>query len=188
MPWLPDHTINGGSSVHKTALKGQPTPISRPPPPLAMADGVTYIPTQMDPLASASVRAARQDPIRLMFEDAVVLLRLRLYVLNIFAPFSTKDRDAEFYPSLANAKVGLLQTLLALVQVLFLVLVIPAFVSLPGSVFLAATALCCLACYLISWPMHGPSINFSNMDDVTKAHAEQHRDERWVFVNGICTG
>lgn len=188
MPWLPDDTIHGGSSVHKTALKEQPTLISESSPPPSRADGVTYIPTQMDPLAGASVRAARQDPIRLMIEDAAVLLRLLLYVPNIFAPFPTRDKDAELYPSLANAKVGFLQTLLALLQVLFLVTAIPAFVSLPGGIFLAVTALGCLACYLISWPMQGPPITFSNMDDSTKAQAEQHRDERWVFVNGICTG
>lgn len=188
MPWLPDDTVHGDSSAHKTVLKEQPASISEPSPPPSRADGVTYIPTQMDPLAGASVRAAQQDPIRLIIADTAVLLRLLLYVPNIFAPFFTRDKDAELYPSVANAKVVFLQVLLALLQVLFLVTAIPAYVSLPGGVFLAATALGCLTCYLLSWPMQGPPIIFSNMDDTTKAQAEQHRDERWVFVNGICTG
>ena len=153
-----------------------------------MADSVKYIPSQMDPLAGATAGAARQDPIRLMIEDLIVLLRLRLYVPKLFSPFSTRCRDDELYICLANVKVGFLQTVLALIQLLFLVMVIPAFVSLPGGVFLGATILCCLACYLITLPMQGPPMNCSNMDDWTKALAEQHMDERWVFVNGICTG
>ena len=188
MPWLPGDTMNGGSGGHETAVTGQHTTAPKPLPPLDMSDSIKYIPSHMDPLASASTQAACQDPIRLMIEDAGVLLRLFRYVPNIISPFFTRQIDSEFYPSLANAKVGFLQTMLALIQVLFLVMVIPAFVWLPGGVFLAATALCCLACYLITLPMQGPPINRSNMDDVTKTLAEQHKDERWVFVNGICTG
>lgn len=153
-----------------------------------MGDSVKYIPSQMDPLGGATAKAARQDPIRLMFEDVIVLLRLFLYVPKTLLPFLTGEKDAELYPCLANVKVGFLQTLLALIQVPFLVLFIPAFLFLPGGVFLAVTALCCLACYLITLPMQGPPIIVPNLDDMTKALAEQHKDERWVFVNGICTG
>lgn len=188
MPWLPDDTLNGGSSGHTTALKRQPAPTSKPTPPLTMGDSVRYIPSQMDPLAGATARAARQDPIRLMIEDAVVLFRLLLYVPKLLAPFYTIDKGAELYPCFENAKVGFLQTLLALMQALFLLIVIPAFVLLPGGVFLGATALFCLACYLITLPMQGPPVNFSHMDNFTKTLAEQHKNERWVFVNGICTG
>ena len=188
MPCLPNDIMNGASTHHKTALKAQTSPTLERISPLAMVDGVKYIPSQMDPLASATVKAARQDPTRLMIEDTVVLLRLLRYVPKTLAPFFTKNKDAELYMSLANAKIGFLQTLLALIQIMFLVLVIPAFVSLPGGIFSAATALFCLACYLITLPMQGPAINFSNMDSYTKTLAEQHRNERWVFVNGICTG
>ena len=188
MPWLPDYTMNGASSGHKTALKAQASLTLERTPLLAMVDGVKYIPSQMDPLASATVKAARQDPIRLMIEDTVVLLRLLRFVPTTLAPFFTKNKDAELFMSLANAKVGFLQTFLILIQILFLVMVIPAFMSLPGVIFSAATALFCLACYLITLPMQGPAINFSNMDSYTKVLAEQHRNERWVFVNGICTG
>ena len=153
-----------------------------------MENGVTYIPPQMDLLAGATVKAARQDPIRLMIEDIVILIRLLRFVPNILAPFCTTDKHDELYMSFTNATIGFLQTLLALIQLFSLVMVIPAFVSLPGGVFSAATALCCLACYLITLPMQGPPINFSNMDSSTKALAEQYRNERWVFVNGICTG
>lgn len=188
MPGLPIDTMHGDSSGHETAINEQRTTALEPLPPIAMGDNVKYIPSQMDPFAGACTRAACQDPLRLMIEDAGVLLKLFPYVPKIISPFFTRDKDAELYPSLANAKVGFLQTMLALVQVLSLVLVIPAFVCLPGGVFLAAAALCCLACYLLTLPMQGPPINVSNMDDFTKNLAEQHKNERWVFVNGICTG
>ena len=188
MPWLLDHTVNGGPSGHRTALKGRPTPTSKPTPPPTMGDNVRYIPSQMDPLTGATAKAARQDPMRLMIEDAVVLFRLLLYVPKILAPFYTTDKGAELYPSLENAKVGFLQTLLAIIQALFLLMVVPAFLVLPGGIFVGAVALFCLACYLITMPMQGPPVTFSHMDESTKALAEQHKNERWVFVNGICTG
>ena len=188
MPWRSDDIMNDGLFSHKTALTRQHTTASEAPTPFDMSDSVKYIPSQMDPLAGASTSAARQDPIRLMIEDASVLLRLLLYVPKIMSPFFTRDKDSELYPSLANLKVGILQAALALVQVLFLILAIPAFMWLPGGLFLVATTCFCLACYLMTLPMQGPPMNFSNMDDATKALAEQHKDERWVFINGICTG
>ena len=180
--------MNCGSSGQETLLEGRFTQTIEPMPPLAMGEGVKYIPSQMDPLAGATAKAARQDPIRLMIKDTGVLLRLWRDVPKIFSPFFCSDKDAELYPCRANIKVGILQALLALIQIMFLVTVIPAFVSLPGAVFLAGTALCCLVCYLVTLPMQGPPINYSIMDDSTKILADQHKDERWVFVNGICTG
>ena len=188
MNCLPDDATKAGSSRHKTALKGLPASTLKPLPPRAMADGVKYIPSQMDPLAGATAKAARQGPIRLMIKDAGVLLRLWRLVPNIISPFFTSDKDAEFYMCLANVKVGFLQALLTSIQLLFIVLAVPAFVSLPGGVFLAATTLCCLVCYLATLPMQGKTINYPKVDDSTKALVEQHKNERWVFVNGICTG
>ena len=188
MPWLPGDTMDAGSGGHKAILREQRTPALEALPSLASGDSVKYIPSQMDPLAGATTRAAHHGPIRLMIEDAGVILRLFSYVPRMFAPFFTKDKDAELYPCLTNVKVGLLQTMLALIQMLCVVVVIPAFVLLPGGLFLAAIALCCLACYLITLPMQGPPMNFSKMDELTKTLAEQHKNERWVFVNGICTG
>ena len=188
MPWLSDTTMDGGSGGHETVVTRQHTTESEPLPSLDMSDSIKYIPSQMDPLAGASTQAARQDPIGLMVEDAGVLFRQYRFIPNIISPFFTGEKDQEFYLSLENVKVGFLQAVLALIQVLFLLLVIPAFVWLPGGVFLAATALCCLACYLITLPMQGPPYNHSNMDDVTTTLAKQHKNERWVFVNGICTG
>ena len=188
MPWLSDDIMNDGSSGHKAALTRQPTIAPEPLARLQKSDSIKYIPSQMDPLAVASMEAARRDPLRLILNDAGVVLRLFLYVPKILAPFSTRDKDDELYPSFTNLKVAFLQTLLALIQMLFLVIIIPAFVCLPGGVVLAGTALVFLICYLITLPMQGPPVNYSNMDEFTKSLAEKHKDERWVFINGICTG
>ena len=188
MPWLSDDIINDGSVGHKSALTRQPAMAQKPLPRLQKSDSIKYIPSQMDPLAIASREAARRDPLRLILDDAGVVLRLFLYVPKILSPFSTRDKDDELYPSFTNLKVAFLQTLLALVQMFFLVTIIPAFVCLPGGVVLAGTALVFLICYLITMPMQGPPVNHSNMDEITKSLAEKHKDERWVFINGICTG
>ena len=188
MPWLSDDIMNDGSSGHKAAITRQPAIVPKPLAPLQKGDSIKYIPSQMDPLAVASMEAARRDPLRLIINDAGVVLRLFLYVPKILSPFSTRDKDDELYPSFTNLKVSFLQTLLALIQLLFLIIVIPAFVCLPGGVFLTGTAFVFLICYLITLPMQGPPVNYSNMDNVTKSLADKHKNERWVFINGICTG
>ena len=188
MNCLPDDATKAGSSRHKAPIEGLPTPTLKPMPRRAMADGVKYIPSQMDPLVGATAKATRQDPISLMIQDASVLLRLWRLVPNIILPFFTSDTHAEFHLCPANVMVGCLQILLTIIQLLYLVLVVPAFVSLPGGVFLAATALCCLVCYFATLPMQGRTMNYSKVDDSIKALVEQHKNERWVFVNGICTG
>ncbi|KAL9100758.1 MAG: hypothetical protein Q9163_003907 [Psora crenata] len=153
-----------------------------------MDRAVSYLPPQTDAFLDTSTRALRQSPLRLLLQDAGVLLKMLPYAPWIFLPLQTSNPDAELYPSGDSPKEMALQALLLLYEVALLIMFIPALVILPGSVFLILAGVSTAIVYLIAWPMDGSSITRSRMDGTTRATAEQHRDERWLFVNGCATG
>ena len=82
----------------------------------------------------------------------------------------------------------LLQSWLFIMETNLLFMAVPALLLFPGAVCMTAMALCCLTIYLVAYPMRGPRVTQSKMDSLTEAMAGQHKDERWLFVNGCATG
>ncbi len=153
-----------------------------------MANTISYIPPQMDPLARSSTGAARQSPLRLLIQDVGVLITMLPYLPYIFLPFNTKDPSSEFYLSLEGARDIVLQGWLFIMEASLLFMSPFVLLLLPGTLSVLAIAMCYLTVYLVTWPLEGPDVTYSNMDEKTKALAEQHRDERWLFINGTATG
>ena len=153
-----------------------------------MANTISYIPPQMDPLAGSSTRAARQSPLRLMIQDVGVLVTMLPYLPYIFLPVKTKDPSSECYPSLEGVRDILVQGWLFIMEASLLLMSPFVLLVLPGALSLLAIAMCYLTVYLATWPLEGPDVTYSDMDEKTEALAEQHRDERWLFINGTATG
>lgn len=191
MPYLPNRRSRGELGAHHGYQQADvtspllPTESSRL---LNMANTIRYIPPQIDPLAGSSTMAARQSPLRLLIQDASVLITMLPYLPYIFLPFSTNDPSSECYLSLAGAENILLQGWLFIMEVSLLLMSPFVLLLLPGTLSALAIAMCYLTVYLITWPLEGPDVTYSNMDETTAALAEQHRDERWLFINGTATG
>ena len=135
----------------------------------------------------ATKRALRQDPLRLVLQDTGVLITMLPYLPWLFLPFKTSDGEAELYLNRHNTKEMLLQVLLFLYELSLLLLFLPALLILPGSVFLLLAGISFLFVRLIAWPMEGPGVAYSNMNQSTQASAERHKDERWIFINGCAS-
>ena len=142
----------------------------------------------MDPLAGSSTRAARQSPLRLLIQDAGVLITMLPYLPYIFLPINTNDPSSESYPSLEGVRDVLLQGWLFIMEASLLLISPFVLLVLPGTLSVFAIAICYLTVYLVTWPLEGPDVTYSDMDKKTEALAEQHRDERWLFINGTATG
>ena len=153
-----------------------------------MANTIRYIPPQMDPLAGSSTRAARQSPLRLLLQDVGVLITMLPYLPYIFLPFNTTDPSSECYLNLEGARDILLQGWLFIMEASLLLISPFVLLVLPGTLSVLAIAMCYLTVNLVTWPLEGPDVTYSNMDEKTEALAEQHRDERWLFINGTATG
>lgn len=150
--------------------------------------GIDYIPAQQDPMASSTTTAARQSPWRLIFEDAGVLLRSLRYLPYILLPFWTNAPSSELYLDPAGIRFLALQGFLFITESLLPLLAIPAILVLPGLVSVAGFALSFLAIWLITNPLQGSRVAYSIMNEEVQASAEQHKDERWLFINGCSVG
>ena len=191
MPCLPNRQSRGGHGARYSHQQADVTSPLLPTKSLRlanMANTIRYIPPQMDPLAGSSTRAARQSPLRLLLQDAGVLITMLPYLPDIFLPFRTNDPSSECYLSLAGAGNILLQGWLFIMEACLLLISPFVLLLLPGTLSVLAIAMCYLTVYLVTWPLEGPDVTYSNMDEKTEALAEQHRDERWLFINGTATG
>ncbi|KAI9881295.1 MAG: hypothetical protein M1830_005581 [Pleopsidium flavum] len=149
---------------------------------------ISFIPAEMDGLASTTTEAARENPFRLLMRDAGVLIKMLLYLPWIILPFRTSDSSAELYMSMPNTRDNLIQSWLFLMETVLLLLAVPATLVLPGAILIAAVALCWIVIRVICLPTQGPRILHSTMDQEAVMAAKQHEDERWIFVNGCITG
>ena len=192
MPGLPKDQVYEDlhasiNDYHESDIMRQAT-MSKPTESSNMAGSIKYIPSQMDPLAGASTAAARQNPLRLMVQDAGVLFTMLPYLPYIFFPLKANDASGELYMNFQGARDALIQCCLVIMETNLLFLAGPAMLLLPGAISMIALALCCLTIYFVAYPLQGATVTFSNMDSVTEATALQHANERWVFVNGCATG
>lgn len=183
---LPNST--GHETNQKTKTTRTPLPTSaKAPPSLAMENAIEFIPSQMDVLSSTTTEAARKSPLRLLTEDLAVLITKLPYLPWIMIPFLTLDPDAELYLSLRGVRDLILQSWLFILEMAVMFFAIPAFLILPGTMFIGvATSVYTLIC-IAAWPMRGSKLVYSKMDEMTMAKAQQHENERWIFVNGCMT-
>ena len=153
-----------------------------------MMERIQYVPSQVDPMAGLSTRAERENPIRLLLQDTAVLLANLRYLSNVFLPFKAQDSSDELYLDLKGIRDDVLQAFIFLLELALLLLAVPAILILPGALWMSALAIGCLVVYLLCKPMEGPTVLYSNMSEETLALAEQHRGERWLFINGVMVG
>lgn len=149
---------------------------------------ISFIPAQMDGLASTTTAAARGNPLRLLLRDTGVLITMLPYLPWLVLPFRTSDRSAELYISISNVRDTWIQGWLFCLEIVLLLVAVPAIIILPGGIFIAVASLCCIVVWATCLPMQGPRIVHSAMDSETVTAAKQHEDERWIFVNGTATG
>lgn len=183
---LPNST--GHETHQQIKITRTPLPTSaKALPSLAMENAIEFIPSQMDVLSSTTTEAARKSPLRLLTQDVAVLITKLPYLPWIMVPFLTSDPDAELYLSLRGIRDIILQSWLSILELAVMFFTIPALLVLPGIMFIwVATIFFMLIC-IAAWPMHGSKLVYSKMDEMTMAKAQQHENERWIFVNGCMT-
>ena len=180
------HGIHQQTQTTQTLPPIPAKPLSSP----AMASAVEFIPSQMDALSSTTTEAARKSPLRLLAQDIAVLITKLPYLPWIIRPFRTSDPNAELYISLRDLRDLrdiVLQSFLFVLETAVIFFAVPAFLILPGAMFIGVAVLFFTLIFIAAWPMHGSKLVYSKMDERTLAKAEQHESERWVFVNGILT-
>ncbi|KAL8957343.1 MAG: hypothetical protein Q9193_005357 [Seirophora villosa] len=141
----------------------------------------------MGPITKYSDRYIRSGPLWLMFKDLCILITVLPYLPFMFLPIKWTDQRENFL-SIQSIRDSVIQVVLSVLELVLFILFLPALVSLPGILFLALAIACILLIGLLAWPTQGPRVVESNIDETTLRRSQQHPGERWVFVNGVCTG
>lgn len=149
---------------------------------------VSYIPPQSDSLAVTANEAAWNGPFVLALRDVVTFVRMLDLFPTIFLPFWTNDPQDEFYLWDSNLFGLIALTLASVIPIVLLLLAIPAFVVLPGSVCVLATLAGTVLIRVICKPFEGPSLVTSDTPTDEAIIARHHllSSERWIFLNGCC--
>ncbi|KAL8995003.1 MAG: hypothetical protein Q9169_005179 [Polycauliona sp. 2 TL-2023] len=157
---------------------------------VATMANIKYIPPQMGSVEKYTERALRTSPMWLLVKDAGVLLTVLPYLHLLFVPMSNKSKTEQPQSVSKLKSVGntVTQIVLGLLELVLLILFIPAFVALPGLIFLGVALICVSVIRLIAWPAQGPRILYSTDPPSTSPATNHHPHERWVFINGIGTG
>ncbi|RPB04009.1 hypothetical protein L873DRAFT_1800012, partial [Choiromyces venosus 120613-1] len=132
----------------------------------------------------------RYPPPYLLLLDLYVVLSNLPSLPGIFLPWRTSNPRAELYPySLGNLSAILLGGLLILVGLLSLLL-LPAWLFLPGVVWLCWFAGLAGVTWVLAWVLNGDEgdVVVSSGRYVRGEGAEEGEDEKWFFVNGVVTG
>ncbi|KAL8922147.1 MAG: hypothetical protein Q9208_005342 [Pyrenodesmia sp. 3 TL-2023] len=154
---------------------------------------IKFIPPQTGPITSYSTRALHSGPLWLLIKDLGVLMTALPYLPMLFLPINSRKGGAPNKQTrslrLHSTRDTAIQALLLIIQLLLSILFLPALISLPGILFIATAALSLLLVRLIAWPTQGPRVVESNsMDKETLRLSQRHPAERWIYINGICTG
>jgi hypothetical protein len=149
---------------------------------------VSYIPPQSDNLAVTANEAAWNGPFVLAVRDVLTFLRMLNLFPTIFIPFWTNNPQHEFYLGDSNLFGLIALTLASVIPIVLLLLAIPAFAVLPGSVCVLITAGGIVLIRVICKPFEGPCLVTSEAPTDKDVIAQHHllNSERWIFLNGCC--
>ncbi|KAL9602754.1 MAG: hypothetical protein Q9219_001597 [cf. Caloplaca sp. 3 TL-2023] len=142
----------------------------------------------MGAVTDYSTRAIRTGPLWLLIKDTGVLITALPYLPLVFFPLNAKSDSQEDHSRLASFRDLAIQALLLLIQTILLILFFPALFSLPGITFILISLAGILINRLIAWPTQGPRTVESTMGKETFLSSQKYPNERWLFINGICTG
>ncbi len=144
---------------------------------------VNFIPAQIDGLCGTAPAHHKQAPTRLLLGDLRVLMQnINCLPAMVRSVCSQKVFWSRF-GALPDARDTVLEYCLTLMHIWMVVVAVPAFLLLPGSIFLLCTGICSVVTMALTWPLQGQRIVMSAREQ--DENAEDFSDERWIYVNGM---
>jgi hypothetical protein len=148
---------------------------------------VSFVPSQLDSLASSTPLPFRGSPVRLLLSDLLLVLSLVPFTPWIFVPVRTTSKYGELYlKDIGNIRDLVIHVCLGIVGLAWFILVLPAFLVFPGVVFVGYNLVFALIVWAFTFVLnHGERTVQSTVD---LGDAPEYPDERWLFINGVDCG
>jgi hypothetical protein len=170
MPWLSRFSSSASP----------PTTTSGPTGPT-----VTYTPALQDLSYYTSPIIYRQRPMQLSIKGLELLLQNLCYVPQTVRSLLTRSMVRNSVKEWKDVRDIALHVILVIVELWGVVVIVPAFLVLPGILF---TIVCVMGAGLVAvltWPLHGSRVVSSWKE--RKESQEEFAGEKWLYINGSMT-
>ncbi|CCD54870.1 hypothetical protein BofuT4_P161590.1 [Botrytis cinerea T4] len=180
MPWLSRNSSPANSIGDMMAVQSPIVAPAKISPSSSMA--VTVIPSIIDPTCGTSPAQYRHSTMEVFWNSMHILSRNLYCIPQMMGSFTISV--AQMIPKSSGRdmyEMGI-QCMLCIMECWAMLMVIPAFLTMPGAMFM----MCCLAMWGVmvgmSWLLRGRERICESIMPVG-----DFGDEKWIFVNGSCT-
>ncbi|KAI9893707.1 MAG: hypothetical protein M1814_005923 [Vezdaea aestivalis] len=149
---------------------------------------ISFLPAQLDGALATSAREARMSPLGMIARDMMTMIQNAAYLPMVMMPWKSSSSFSELHQSAMNIRDCTLHASLLVLEIAMMCMAIPTFLMLPGVAFAALATICCSLIWALSLPLKGPQVVHSKIEIPAALRIEDHKDERWMFINGCCTG
>jgi hypothetical protein len=144
---------------------------------------VNFIPAQIDGLCGTIPAHHKVATLGLVMDDLRVLIQ-NISCLSAMAKAACSANVLRsLFKNPADARDTILQLCLASIQVCVLAIALPAFLSLPGFLFIGLVNGLWALTLAMTWPLSGPRVLISEREKAPMIG--EFSDERWIYVNGM---
>ncbi|KAJ8069927.1 hypothetical protein OCU04_000336 [Sclerotinia nivalis] len=180
MPWLSRNSSSMNSTGDMMAVQSPPVLPAQIPSPSPAA--VTVIPSIIDPTCGTSPAQYRHSTME-AFRSSMQILSRNLYCIpQMMGSFTFNVAQTIPKSSGRDMYEMAIQCMLCILECWAMFMVVPAFLTMPGAMFM----MCCVAMWGaimgMSWALRGNDRICESIMPVG-----DFGDEKWIFVNGACT-
>jgi hypothetical protein len=179
MPWL----SRSASSERFASLDYSPAPLS---PQIGLTSPiVTFVPALQDVSCCTSPVIYRQKPMQLSIDGLGLLLQNLCYTPQMVRSRLTRSMVRNAVGEWKDVRDIALHVLLIIIEFWGTVVILPAFLVLPGIVFSILCVMSAGVIAVLTWPLHGSRVVSSGKE--RKNNLEQISGVKLLYINGSIT-
>lgn len=154
------------------------------PMPYSSSSAVTFIPAMIDGSCGTSPVMHRYTPMQMMLNDMRIMAQNMRCLPEMMGSMMSLGMMQSTLGSWRNLRDMCLQVILTVMEMWMVVMMLPAFLAMPGLAFAVWCCICTMTIATLSWPLKGDQV----IRCTSKGQqSDQHADERWVYINGAMT-
>ncbi|KAF7906023.1 hypothetical protein EAF00_000302 [Botryotinia globosa] len=180
MPWLSRNSSSVNSIGDMMAVPSAPVAPAKISPSSSM--GVTVIPSIIDPTCGTSPAQYRHSTMEVLWRSMQILSRNLYCIPQMMGSFTFNVAQTIPKSSGRNMYEMGIHCMLCIMECWAMLLVIPAFLTMPGAMFMMCCAAMWGAMMGMSWLLRGNERICESIMPVG-----DFGDEKWIFINGSCT-
>jgi hypothetical protein len=163
-------------------IKSSKSCLTPSPAPRSANTAITFIPAMIDGSCWTSPAMHKKTPMQAIFYEMRIMAQNMRCIPEMMGSLLSLKMARNMFRSWIDVRDICLQVILATTEMWMLVMVLPAFLTMPGLPFMVLCCICACAIAMLAWPLKGDQV-------ITSAgkgqQTDQFADERWIYINSI---